>query len=107
MRRASHGQGRSRAECHRRRERAPGNPPSEWDGGGDGGSAFGGAIYNTGTLTVAHTTFQSNFAGGQPSGFGRSTGWGGNGGAPGSDGEAGAFSVGVGFNCYAAGATCG
>jgi len=77
------------------------------DGGGDGGSAFGGAIYNTGTLTVAHTTFRSNFAGGQPSGFGRSTGWGGNGGAPGSDGEAGAFSVGVGFNCYAAGATCG
>jgi hypothetical protein len=48
--------------------------------GGNGGSGFGGAIFNTGTLSVSNSRFQFNFAAGRPSGFGASAGNGGNGG---------------------------
>jgi hypothetical protein len=58
----------------------------EAQNGGHGGDAEGGAIHNSGTLTIEGCRFRNNFATG---GLGGDAGWGGTGGAGGNGGRGG------------------
>jgi hypothetical protein len=62
-----------------------GNNGANGGNGSEGGSAFGGAIYDAGSLVITHTLFQSDRAIGGQGGAGGNGGHGGNGG-PGGEG---------------------
>src|SRR5581483_5114192 len=55
-------------------------------GGGNGGTAFGGAIYNLGTLLLSNSTFEGNLATGGNGGDGGAIGGGSVSGTPGQGG---------------------
>ncbi len=55
--------------------------------GGNGGNAFGGGIYNEGTLVVIDTDFRNNSASGSNGSYGASAGAGGGGGGGGRGGD--------------------
>lgn len=54
--------------------------------GGDGGNAYGGAVYNTGTLTVVNSIFEGDSATGGAGGYGGAPGTAGSGGEGGAGG---------------------